>query len=316
MKADFVIGKNFADEMGFSELVARASLISSQDVAIMSEGKDPEPYFDVESPLFEDQSKENGFTSWSARQLAKMLGYKDYANFKNAINKAQQVCLSLEINLSEHFRQEVVIEDGKEIQDIRLSRFACYLVVMNGDPKKIQVAKAQAYFATFAEACRRYIEQTEHVERVLYRDEISEREETLASTAKKHGVEHYSFFQNAGYRGLYNMNIKALRSLKKISQKRSPLDFMGKEELAANLFRITQTEAKIKNEGVRGQRALENTAHNVGRTVRRTMEEISGTKPEHLSTSEDIRKVRSGLKSTQKGLSKIDSTKKKKLKNR
>jgi DNA-damage-inducible protein D len=267
--------------------------------------------FEGDEPPFEQQSRENGFTSWSGRKFAEILGYKDYKTFfASAINKAQQVCMSLEIDLAEHFKQETIIdENGSEVKDIRLSRFACYLAAMNGDPKKIEVAKAQAYFATFADVCRRYIQEAEQIERILIRDEISDHEKTLSSTAHKAGVVEYQFFQNAGYRGLYNMNLSALRKLKKIPTGRTLLDFMGKDELAANLFRITQTEAKIKREGIRGQTMLEKTAEDVGRTVRKTMHQISGQRPEQLPVAEDIKKLKSGLRATGAGLQKVDSKK-------
>lgn len=272
--------------------------------------------FDPEAPLFEQSSRENGFTSWSGREFAAHLGYKDYNTFfKAAINKAQQVCMSLGINVSDHFKQETVIgDDGKGVMDIRLSRFACYLASMNGDIKKPQVAKAQAYFATFADACSRYIEEGSEIERLLIRDEITDHEKTLSGTAKRAGVTKYGFFQNAGYRGLYNMNISELRKLKKIPAKRSPLDFMGKDELAANLFRVTQTDAKIKRDGIKGQRMAEQTAHEVGRTIRNTMNKISGQVPEQLEAVEDIKKLKTGLKATSAGLLKGKKAAKKKPK--
>ena len=211
---------------------------------------EPELYliFEGDDPPFEQQSRENGFTSWSGRKFAETLGYKDYKTFfASAINRAQQVCMSLGIDLAEHFKQETVTdENGNEEKDIRLSRFACYLAAMNGDPKKTEVAKAQAYFATFADACRRYIQETGQIERILIRDEISDHEKSLSSTAHKAGVVEYQFFQNAGYRGMYNMSLPELRAHRGITD--TPLNYMGKTELAANLFRITQTEEKIKNE--------------------------------------------------------------------
>ncbi len=273
--------------------------------------------FDPEAPLFEQRSRENGFTSWSAREFAEHLGYKDYKSFfSSAVNRAQQVCMSLDINVSDHFYQDTIVDsEGKEVRDMRLSRFACYLAAMNGDIKKPQVAKAQAYFATFADACRRYIQEASDIERLLIRDEITDHEATLSSAAKKAGVTEYGFFQNAGYRGLYNMNISALRKLKNIPANRSPLDFMGKDELAANLFRVTQTEAKIRREGIKGQKMAEDAAHKVGRTIRNTMRDISGQVPEQLAPAEDIKKLKTGLKATSAGLLKGKKAAKKKTKN-
>ena len=272
--------------------------------------------FEGDSPLFEEHCRENGMNSWSAIAFSQFLGYKDFKSFSaGALNRAQQVCLSAKINIADHFKQESSVgEDGKEIDDLRMSRFACYLCAMNGDPKKPEVAKAQAYFATLAEACRNYIEEADQIERVLIRDDISEHEKSLCSEAKAAGVTEFHFFHNAGYRGLYNMNFKQLKNLKGTPKGRSPLDFMGKTELAANLFRITQTEEKIKIEGLRGQRALERTAENVGKTVRKTMIQISGRKPEHLPAEGDVKKIRSALQNTGKVFLNLDPKAKKQAK--
>jgi DNA-damage-inducible protein D len=178
---------------------------------------------------------------------------------------------------------------------------------MNGNVKMPQVAKAQAYFATIAGAVNDYQIEAVRVERLQIRSEISERETTLNSVAYKAGVENYGYFQNAGYRGMYNQNMNHLNSVREIESNRSLLDFMGKDELAANLFRITQTELKIKNEKVLGQSPLENAAENVGRQVRKAMIEISNIAPENLPKHEDIKEVKKGLKEKSKILKKIAS---------
>lgn len=268
-------------------------------------------HFDDNKKNFNDLSHQNGFTYWLARDLMDSLGYESYQTFKKAINKAVQACTTLNIDIMDNFQQQSRDFNGKTVDDYRLSRFACYLVAMNSDPNKRQVAQAQAYFATLAETFRRYVEESEDVERILVRDEITDHEKTLSSTAQEAGVQGQGFalFQNAGYRGMYNMNLKQLKKIKGIPDKRSPLDFMGKEELAANLFRITQTEAKLRNENVQGQRNAEKTAEGVGRKVRQTMKEISGTTPESLPTGEDIKQVKSAIKSSQKEFAKIDKKK-------
>jgi len=264
-------------------------------------------HFNKEKKNFEDYAQPNGGLFWYARDLAEMLGYESFSSFKNAINKATRACLTLEIPVAENFKQIDREIDGKSAQDMKLSRFACYLVAMNGDVKKPEVASAQAYFATVAAAFQKIIQNAENVERVLVREEVSERERSLNGVAHQAGVQNYPFFQNAGYRGLYNMNLGRLREVKGVDGSRSLLDFMGKEELAANLFRITQTEARIKNENVRGQNALEATAEHVGKRVRATMKELSGTLPENLEISQDIKQVRTNLKKTEKGFAKIDT---------
>ena len=263
-------------------------------------------HFEDSKASFNDISYENGFTYWLASDLMKALGYQSFNSFKSSINKAVGACQALNIPIMENFQQI-----GQ--YDYKLSRFACYLVAMNSDPKKHNVALAQAYFAATAEAFRKYIQESEDVERILIRDEISGHEKQLSSTANSAGVKNYALFQNAGYRGMYNMNLKKLKSIKDVPETRSPLDFMGKEELAANLFRITQTEAKIKNENIYGQRNAEMAAEGVGRKVRETMMEISGTRPEALPIRDDIKKVKSAIKASHKDFKKLDNKRKKEL---
>jgi DNA-damage-inducible protein D len=268
--------------------------------------------FDDVGMNFESNSKENGFTFWYSSDLMGLLGYESSGSFQKAINKAMATCTSLNIPIIENFVQEIRIVEGKQVNDIKLSRFACYLTVMNGDTKKREVAKAQACFATLAGAVQHYLEEAEKVERLQIRDEISERETSLSSVVKQAGVAVYGYFQNAGYRGMYNKNISQLKQIRGVDGKRSLLDFMGKEELAANLFRITQTELKIKNEKIYGQSRLEDAAHEVGRKVRKTMIEISNVAPENLPKHEDINEVKKGLKKKGKELKLIDQKKKKK----
>jgi DNA-damage-inducible protein D len=259
---------------------------------------------------FESLAQENGFRYWLGSSLAECLGYADSTAVKKAINKAMTVCMTLNIPVNENFQQHVSEADKN---DFKLSRFACYLTVMNGDVRNPLIAKAQAYYAGIAVAFREHLQQSAGVERVLMRGEISEREASLSHTAKKQGVENYAFFQNAGYRGMYNMNLGRLKNFKGLgADDGSLLDYMGKEELAANLFRITQTDAKIRNEGTKGQFLLEKTAEGVGRDVRNTMIKISGQKPEELRLERNIADVKKGLKQTHKGLKQIDSKPKKK----
>ena len=260
---------------------------------------------------FKILGRQNGFRYWFARDLMKMLGYTDYAVFKRgAINKAMTVCSTLDIDVAANFEQTTRDIDGIKQSDYRLSKFACYLVAMNGDVKKKEVAIAQAYFITVTEAFKRCVYEAQQVERIAIRGEVTQRETSLSSVVKNAGIENYAFFQNKGYLGLYNMPINELKERKGIPADRSPLDFMGKEELAANLFRITQTEAKIRNEGIKGQKKLETAAFFVGQQVRQTMEEISGTRPENLPIATDIKTVKSDIKSTQKEFLKLDKSKK------
>jgi len=263
-------------------------------------------HLDETQPNFESFGQNNGTRFWYARDLMGMLGYESADSFQKAVNKAIGACTTLGIPVLENFEQIKREVDRKAIADYKLSRFACYLVAMNGDVKKPQVAAAQAYFAGMAEAVRTYVESGENVERLLIRDDVSERERSLSGVARSAGVENYGFFQNAGYRGMYNMDLSRLKAHKRVDSDRSLLDFMGRQELAANLFRLTETEAKIRNENVRGQKRLENTAEQVGRTVRSTMIRTSGSRPEHLPLADDIKLVRRGLKAAHKEFKKID----------
>lgn len=262
---------------------------------------------DFNEDAFEQLSQENGFTFWRARHLMTVLGYESWASFSNAINKAITTCNTLGIDIMENFNSfQSLDESGRSEKDFKLSRFACYLVVMNGDVKKPAVAKAQAYFATLAGAVQNYLDESSKMDRLQVRKEISDRENSLSGVVHRAGIENYAYFQNAGYRGMYNKNITQLRQLRQIPSNRSPLDFMGKDELAANLFRVTQTELKIKQENIRGQGHLEATAEKVGQQVRKTMQEISGLNPEQLDAHEDIREVKKDLKLKSKEIKLID----------
>jgi len=258
---------------------------------------------------FESLAQQDGFKFWWASDMARLMGYESLAAFRKAINRAMIACDALGVPLVENFVQERRVVDGREQLDFRLSRFACYLAAMNGNVNNPRVAQAQAYFVTFAEACRQYLERAENVERVSLRADISDRERSLSGIAQDARLLDFALFQNAGYRGLYNMDLTRLRQLKGVPDSRTPLDFMGKEELAANLFRITQTEAKIRKENRRGQQSLERAAEEVGRRVRQSMQEISGSQPEALSPAEDIRVVRKKLKSAHREFRKMDQTK-------
>ena len=268
------------------------------------------PYFDDEGQLFEDQGFSNGERHWYATAFMAMLGYESMQSSEQPINRAIGTCTTLGIPVLENFEQVSRELDGERISDFKLSRFACYLIAMNGDVRKPQVALAQAYFAKVAEAMRQY-HCGEEVQRLQIRDEISSRERSLASTASRAGVVQYGLFQNAGYRGMYNVDINTLKLMKGLKDRsRSLLDFMGKRELAGNLFRLTETEAKLKGENIHGQRPAENVAYQVGSKVRSMMIENTGTRPELLPLSGDIHHVRKGLKQTAKELRLRDRNKK------
>ena len=264
-------------------------------------------FFNLDNPAFENSFHSNGQIFWYASEFIHWLGFKEYSPTMLPINKAMSVCISMPtIITADHFREETRLLDGKNTKDFKLSRFACYLVSMNADIKKEPVAKAQAYFAAFAASIQEYIHSSEDIERVPLRKDISDREKTLFSTAKQAGVERYDYFTNKGYMGLYNMPIHKIRELKGVPASDTPLDYMGPEELAANIFRITQTNAKIKRENIRGQRNLEDAALQVGKTVRKAIVETGGTMPEDLPAEVHVKKIKSELNKTSKEFSKTD----------
>lgn len=254
---------------------------------------------------FEDFKNQNGITYWWASEFMLMLGYTDMKSFKRAIDRATKAFISLNID---HYDNIMIVDrivgDDKVI-DFKLTRFACYLIAMNSDPKKTEVAYVQAYFAEQTRKFEVYVQDNEGLERVLIRDEIKEGNKSLCATAKKAGVEDYARFANAGYRGMYNMmNVQLAK--KRGCDKEKLFDIMGRTELAANLFRITQTEERIKSKHVTGQVHLEQTHHDVGREVRQIIIKNTGKAPELLPQEQMIPDIKKTLKSEFKEMKKID----------
>jgi DNA-damage-inducible protein D len=257
-------------------------------------------------PDFEDFKNENGVTYWWASDLMVMLGYIDSLAFGKAIQRAMKACLSLNIDCLDNFSK--IDRDG--IEDHRLSRFACYLTVMNADPKKPEVAKAQVYFVEQTRKFEILIQQSEDFERLTIRDEIKEGNKSLNSVASRAGLTDYARFANAGYMGLYNMANWQLANKRGIDKK-DLQDRMGRTELAANLFRITQTEERIKSHNVRGQANLENTHQSVGREVREIILKNMGKAPEQLPLARKLPEVQKELKAGYKKMIQADNQKKK-----
>lgn len=237
---------------------------------------------------------ENGTEFWYARELMTMLEYSKWGNFIKVIDKAKESCKNSNMNVLDHFAdvgKMIIVAKGaeREINDYKLTRYACYLIAQNGDTRKKTIALAQTYFAVQTrkqELTRQEYEQLSEDERRLYtRKNVKDKNKYLFDTAKLAGVKNYGKFNNYGYRGLYNgETAKDIANRKGISEKEDILDYMSSTELAANLFRITQTDEVLKNKNIDNEDDACKTHHNVGQAVRQTIKRIGGTMPEDLPT--------------------------------
>lgn len=249
---------------------------------------------------FEDikHINEYGQEYWLARELQSVLQYCQWRRFEETINKAINACINSGWKSEDNFafvKKNINIGSGTQryIDDIMLSRYACYLVVMNGDPRKEIIALAQTYFAIKTrqqELIEKYESLTEDQKRLAIRKEMKRQNAELASAAHKAGVitpKDYAIFQNYGYMGLYGgLAAKDIKDRKGLKKNQDILDHMGSTELAANLFRTTQTEEKIYRENIRGKDNANATHFEVGKKVRKVIKELGGTMPENLPTPE------------------------------
>ena len=237
-----------------------------------------------------------GIEFWYARELQEVLDYSRWEKFYPIVNKAKEACIKSGNSIEDHFVSDFrLVELGsgafRQIEDIILSRYACYLIVMNGDPRKDVIALGQTYFAVKArqqELIDNYDQLTEDQRRVAIREEMRKHNKSLAEAAHMAGVEagrDYAIFQNYGYMGLYG-GLKAadIKKRKGLKSSEDILDHMGSTELAANLFRATQTDEKLRRENVQGKEAANQTHFEVGKKVRQTIKELGGTMPEDLPT--------------------------------
>ena len=238
-------------------------------------------------------TNENGIEFWYARELMTVLEYKQWRRFEQVIERAKEACKNSNINIDDHFASVgKIVKAGatsKNIGDIKLTRYACYLIAQNGDSRKKAIALAQTYFAVQTrkqEITRQEYEQLSEDEKRLYtRQNVKNKNKYLFNTAKLAGVKNYGKFNNYGYRGLYNgETAKDIANRKGISDKEDILDYMSSTELAANLFRITQTDEVLKNKNINNEDDACKTHHNVGQAVRQTIKRIGGTMPEDLPT--------------------------------
>lgn len=256
-----------------------------------------------------DQIKQidaNGNEYWTARTLAKVLDYTDFRNFLSVIEKAKEACINSKQQIEDHFvefNEMVSIGSGAErgLFSFMLSRYACYLIVQNADPSKEVIANGQTYFAV-----QTRIQEIKEMEgynslssedekRLFLRNEMAMHNTKLAAAAKNAGVIQpidYAIFQNHGYIGLYGgLDAKAIHKHKGLKKNQQILDHMGSTELAANLFRATQTEEKLIRENIKGKQKANQTHLEVGKKVRKTIEELGGTMPENLPVVESIKEI-------------------------
>jgi len=251
---------------------------------------------------------ENGAEYWSARDMAKVLEYLEYRNFLPVIKKAKEACANSQHKVEDHFvDMHDMIEIGKggkrSVDTVKLSRYACYLIVQNADPSKKVVANGQTYFAVQTRIAEiqqmdEYNRLTDEEEKRLFlRHQLAHHNSLLAETAKNAGVvesRDYAIFQNHGYKGLYGgLDAKDIHARKGLKKSQKILDHMGTTELAANLFRATQAEDKLRRENIKGKRNANQTHFEVGKKVRKTIEELGGTMPEDLPVADSIKRLES-----------------------
>jgi len=260
---------------------------------------------------FEEAGRDNGVRYWDAHEFMRSLGYETWGAFQNVINKAMGSCAKLNIDPTEVFLISNLVVDGKTVKTYRLTRFACFLVSMHADSKKPEVAKAKAVLAAIADQLIQERIEDQDIGRIEAREDLKLAERVMSGVAQDAGLEnmHFGIFKDAGIRGMYNMSLQDLKAHKGVDRNQVLYDYMGLEELAGNLFRVTQTAARIKNKNVQGLPQLSKTATDVGAEVRNIMIKNSGVRPEALPVERDIGHVKKRIKSAYKGMKKLDDRK-------
>ncbi len=250
----------------------------------------------------------NGTEIWTARKLLSILAYADWTNFRSVLQKAIAACENSGVFSINHFREFTdMVEVGsgakRQIENWYLSRYACYLIAMNGDSEKPEVATAQSYFAAQTLSAEASESLTEEERRLALRDRVKGANKKLGGAAKDAGVRSQSFgiFQDAGYKGLYGgRGVKQVKLAKGIPVKEDLLDCIGRAELAMNEFRITQTEERLRSSNVRGEQKAIDTHHQVGKTVREAVRKSGNKMPEQHPAEPSVKKLAS--KKTPRGL--------------
>jgi len=255
---------------------------------------------------------ENGIEYWETRELLPLLGYEKWEKAEEVVMRAARACINSSQDVDNHFHQtgkmvKIGSNTVRKVRDYKLDRYACYLIAQNGDPNKPEIALAQTYFAIQTRKQEVFEQLPDMAKRLFIRDEVVDHNKRLFKTAKQAGVSHFGLFNDAGYRGLYGMSVADVEKKKGI-KKRELLDRAGSTELAANLFRITQTDEKLKKDKIRDERIATNTHFMVGGKVRQTIKDIGGELPENLPTEKHIRQLKKKLKH----LGKIETKKLKK----
>ncbi|MBQ9013367.1 MAG: DNA damage-inducible protein D [Bacilli bacterium] len=248
--------------------------------------------------IFEDikHIDELGNEYWLARELQKVLQYTQWRRFENVINKAKLACKNSNIKVDDHFANvgkmvDIGSNTKRETNDYKLSRYACYLIAQNGDPRKEVISLAQTYFAIQTRKQElseiEYNELTEDEKRLYRRNQVRKGNYYLNKTAVNSGVKDLARFHNAGYKGLYNgETADNIFKRKKLRYREDILDNMGSEELADNIFRIAQTDAKLKRDNVDNEYTANSVHYEVGKEVRNSIKRLGGTMPEDLLTPE------------------------------
>ena len=304
-------------DWSFDEAMERVAQTNPNEVTALTQASVEESTIEGLIDQFEEAGHDNGQGDkcWFARDLMVLLGFDKWENFERAIRRAITACENSGHDPEQHFVEVFPVsgknpEGGRPGKNYELSRYACYLIAQNASSRKKQVAFAQTYFAI--QTRRQELADKNGVDfgtlsathqRLYLRNQIVEENKKLASTAKGAGVEdkYFGKFQNRGYQGLYGgRGVDEIRAHKRLPANAKILDHMDSTELAANLFRITQTDEKLRNDKIMGREAACDAHYEVGAKVRATMKELSGVLPENLPVAEDVKRLAAAERKQQK----------------